>query len=433
MLMRKPGLAAETPCSHAPTYAQEITPGHIDTAVASQLYPVTPADLNALPFEATHNGFLQRQRYEMRTKAKNVLGKLALVPLVIGGLFFVDQQEVAPIVWGDSTASIEQIAANNYSDDGEGTLAVTTTGMSAKRDSAMRIGKALTESLSNNLPNSKLVGIELGSRLHMPDIYAAFDKTVAENNPGRLIFFLPSAATKYGLDLVAYSAEHYPDKQYIIIADSGPVDAHSAYELRYNPAYVGLSQTMIDLQTSGGPLTNGTIDLLGEETQKKYRDYGCVQSFLANDSPAWFACPLVSFRVKQEFERIGRDVFSREGTPSTLRADLVLKIADDSAYANLETIAENAEEPVVFVYLAPLYDSVVDVRYAGDKFRDYTSELGIEYKNFPLTTGHAGADDFRPEYNNAVSEAIKQIDAARELAKNKALANTKHDSFSSGY
>lgn len=294
MLVRAPGEYGQ-PFGHEaqPTYAQIFKPASVDAAVPFNLAVLTPEDLANVAPNDTHNHYVAGLRARERAKASWMLGALASLPLAVGALASLDNEYVAPAVWGSHTASYEQVAANDYAFDGTGTITIAATGMSAKRDTAIENAGSIRQVVSDDVPNSKLIALELGSRLYMGDIFDGFDGMMHENNPGKLVFVLPSAAGKYGLDIAAYSSEHYPGTQLTIILIDTPYNQESAYDLRDNATLRMFADAMHEQERFVGPIGNVAFDLLGEETNQKYRDYGCVQHFVAQGSQEWrYACPI---------------------------------------------------------------------------------------------------------------------------------------------
>jgi hypothetical protein len=122
----------------------------------------------------------------------------------------------------------------------------------------------------------------------------------------------------------------------------------------------------------------------------------------------------------QELGRIGRDVWSRQGTANSTRVGDLGLIADDSAKANLETAAPaEGQEPVWFFYIHPGDDTTVDGNYASAKYAKYTSEVmdGKAYQFVNIYAPglpHASENRHAKAYNEIVSQALRQVEAAHQ-------------------
>ncbi|MGB4758897.1 MAG: hypothetical protein WBP26_02470 [Candidatus Saccharimonadales bacterium] len=406
MLMRAPGEFGEPFVHEAqPNYAQIFT-SSVDAAVPFSLAGITPEDLASVAPNDTHDHYVAGLRAKEKAKASWMLGAIASLPLAVGTLAAIDHEYIAPVVWGSHTASYEQVAANRYAFDGTGTITLAATGMSAQRDTAKEIAGSVRPAVSDNIPNSKLMALELGSRLYMRDIFDGFDSMMAENNPGKLVFVLPSAAGKYGLDIAAYSSEHYPQVQLTIVLIDTPYNQESAFDLRDNATLRMFADAMHEQERFVGPLGNVAFDLLGDETNQKYRDYGCVQYFVAQDSQEWrYACPVEPRHVRGEIGRVNRDILSRQGSPIGLRADLAATVMDNSVPGNLSTIAANTTKPVILAYIASRRDTVVDVQLSINEFRDAAVKQGFTFLSLNVNATHAGINDSQ-EYLPAIREIL---------------------------
>lgn len=91
---------------------------------------------------------------------------------------------------------------------------------------------------------------------------------------------------------------------------------------------------------------------------------------------------------------------------------------DGSVPGNLDTIASNAEHPVVLAYIASRHDTVVDVRHSASEFRDAAIEHGFTFLLWSVDSTHAGINDDKEKYYDAITAVLKESDRAQNIPLN---------------
>ena len=381
------------PGVHRPKSARTYRPGN---APSPQLSPIT-----ALPPTGTYRAELNRRRAIEHATSRYWIMLVLLAVAAPAALFFLDQRIVSPLVWGKNTARFHEIAGNQFSsvEPVDRTLILTIGGMGIK-DATDSVAVPLVPAFSDDLPHSKLFALEEGARLFLPQTYKALDHLIADEPADTVVFYGMSTGTKEMLYLAAHLRVADPTVRIVLFADSGPVDAHSAYELRYNPDLIDLGRASSRLRLFGGPITNSLIDITSSPTRAKYLDdNGALRA-----SAFW-----------AEIARIGRDVWTRDGTPTSLRIGQLALIVDDSALANMRTIGGTTDSPQTwFFYLAPGNDGTVDDTYALEKYRQYANQINagtsfhfvdIHLPELP----HASERRYPEPYNRAITNALNTL------------------------
>lgn len=357
--------------------------------------PITLDDLNRVPRAETYK---EQVRHENTTR-RHKIGYWALrslaVPGVIAFAFTMDQKVLAPLVWGVGKAETHQIYANEFVDDGTGTLVLTLPGLGIK-DSSRTIAQPLIPSLGENLPNSKLFALEEGAFLHLPDTIQAVREMLAENPVKHLILYGMSTGGKEMLYVMAALRADYPDLKVTMIADSSPYTKDTTYELRDNPDLEGFAEFMADKQLTGGPGFNSMADLFfSSSTREKY---------MGDDG-----LNVASF--KAEAERIGRDIWNAKGTPTALRIGQLALVTSNKMEEQLHDIAQDNPElpPMTFIYIANSQDRTVDVEQAIAGYRSLCNALDIRFDVvYQEGLPHASENDHPDTYNQNITIALEE-------------------------
>jgi hypothetical protein len=378
-----------------------------------KLSPVTLDDLDNVPSGKTYKAEVRRFNAERRHKLGHQLICASVIPGLIALAAREDQMTASPLTWGINTAEIHQMAANEYSTDGTGTLAITLPGLGV-RDSGPTIAWPLRESLTDTIPNSKLLALEEGSFLHIDNTIQTVYEAVRENNPGHLILYGMSTGGKEMLYVMAALREAFPDLKVTLIADSSPFTGDTAYELRDDPDLIAFGEYISDLQLYGGPATNSLIDMyLSSDTRAKYITKQGID-------PA---------AHQAEWERIGRDIWNHDGTSTALRIGQLGLVAGNKMEDQLTEIAADNPDlpPITFIYIANSNDHTVDVEKAIAGYRAICNALDIRFvvkrqDGLP----HASENDFPEQYNQTITIALEE-EAYFEYQRAKYLQSIEND------
>ena len=272
-------------------------------------------------------------------------------------------------------------------------------GLGVKNASAS-VAVPLMPSLSEAIPHSRLYALEEGTRLFLPGTFHAMDAVLQQEPADTVVFYGMSTGTKEMLYLAAH-LRIQPTARVVLFADSGPFDAYSAYTLRNDSGLIGLGVLSSRLRLFGGPVTNTLVDLTSTSTRRKSTDLA------GRFRPALFW---------PEVERVGRDVWSRDGTPNLLRIGQLALIADASAAGNLKSIAAPSEAPPTWLfYLAPSADETVDGDYAATRYREVVESLEpgrMRFVKFGLAGLPHASERLHPDpYNAVIRDALRMVDA----------------------
>lgn len=385
----------------------------------TSLSQITIDELKNVPTTETTNDLIRRKRVLERRKLGHHIICAAAVPGIIMGAVKVDQDFVAPLVYGLDSAEYSDVGSNKYRDDGTGTLILTFPGLGI-RDSKPTIANPLVPAFVDSIENSKLLALKEGTTLYPPNTYAATREAILQNNPGHLILYGMSTGGKEMLKVMAELRKEFPMLKMTFFADSTPFTADTTYELRGDPQLVDIAEVLSDAVLAGGPGVNSIADIyLSPATRKKYMTENGF------DREAYLA----------EWERVRRDLSNN--APTMLRFGQVALVASKEMEHQLTAIADDDPElpPITFVYIANSNDHTVYVREAIKGYRDICNSLNIRFvvkwqKDLP----HASENDFPEQYNQTITLALEE-EAYFEYQYSKylqALENSKKPKRSTG-
>ncbi|MGB4762373.1 MAG: hypothetical protein WBP12_03380 [Candidatus Saccharimonas sp.] len=368
----------------------------VDTAPPiAPLSAITEEELRNVARNQTYHEQIRRERIMERRKFGHYAICVAAVPGVLMFAFQTDQEIVAPLTYGIDSAMYHDVGANNFRTDGTGTLTLTQPGLGI-RNSKPNIADPLVPAFVDGIPNSKLLALQEGIVLYPPNTIQATREVILENNPGHLILYGMSTGGKEMLLVMAELRAEFPDLKMTFIADSSPFTADTAYELRADPGLTDTAEFLSDAVLAGGPMVNSLADVyLSPATREKYINGNGF------DEAAYQA----------EWERILRDVWKNDGTPTMLRFGQVGLVASNEMESQLTAIASDDPElpPITFLYIANSEDHTVDVEAAIEGYRTICNALDIRFVvKYQQGLPHASENDYPEQYNQTITIALEE-------------------------
>lgn len=370
----------------------EETPAVLnDSAPAADfagMLPLLPVDTHVAP-EATHRAQLSREKADKQAGLWRRLGNVALAGSVIAGsatmAFHIDQQNLAPAVWGDSQAVVHTLYSSPQLPVQPGTDVVVIPGTGIK-DATPNITEPLEPSF-RTIPNVTVLSLEEGVHPQIDTTLKVIDRAIETNNPPeRVVLYGMSAGGKEALQIAAHLRESLPDTDLVVILSSSPFNKESAFQLQgqYNTD-PWLAQVSSRLNVHGGPMLR-----LGVELYNHRHDYDTNGQFDIGRA----------IRVGQA---IAHNKLSRQATSNDLYIWQAMLTINNTVEGDLSQLANVPGGPrTSLLYIQATFDEIVDENQAIPAYAELAAKYHIPFTVARLNDPHASEYAYADNYNDIV-------------------------------